>query len=199
MVKHYDRLLTFKTDGAFITNYGTMGLADGTTTTAFYTSPLNRAIGNVALGQVCLVNNNPLSLFGRSVYEWKLSSYAAKDERNAKIISDRVISSLGNFNLKNAVCYDDEYNTEYWITQGGKAVVYNYTANAWYLYDNIPASSVRSIDGKMYFGTSSGEIMLFSRAYRNDNGTEISARWQSGGNGLWRKLQRKHHLNCGWS
>lgn len=192
MMKHYDRLLTFKTDGAFITNYGTMGLADGTTTTAFYTSPLNRAIGNVAPGQVCLVNNNPLSLFGRSVYEWKLSSYAAKDERNAKIISDRVISSLGNFDLKNAVCYDDEYNTEYWVVQGGKAAVYNYTADAWYLYDNIPASSVRSIDGKMYFGTSGGSIMRFSREFRNDNGTEISAHWQSGAMDFGADYKRKH-------
>lgn len=192
MIKHYDRLLTFKTDGAFITNYGTIGLADGTTTAAFYTSPLNRAIGNAAPGQVFLVKNNPLSLFGRSVYEWKLSSFSAKDERNAKAISDRVMASLGGMTLSESICFDDEYNTEYWVAHAAKAAVYNYTADAWYLYDNIPAASFVSIKGRLYFGSTDGSIMRFSREFRNDNGSEIRALWQSSAMDFGADYRRKH-------
>lgn len=180
MIKHYDRLLTFKTDGAFITTYGTITASDGGTIAAFYTSPLNRAIGNVAFGQAVLVRNNPFTLFGRSVYEWQLSSYAAKDERNAKSKSDRVSETLGSLNLASATCFDDEYNTEYYVCQNETAVVYNYTSDAWYVYKNIPATCFLSIGGEMYFGTSDGKIMHFSRAFRNDNGEDIQAYWQSG-------------------
>lgn len=180
MIKHYDSLLAFKSDGAFITNYGSMSLADGSTAAAFYTTALNREIGNAALGQARLVKNNPYTLFGRSAYEWQLSSYAAKDERNAKRKSERVVKTLGELDLSKAICFDDEYNTEYYIAQGGKCAVYNYTADAWYVYGNIPASCFCSIDGSLYFGTSGGKIMELSRSYRNDDGADIDAYWESG-------------------
>jgi hypothetical protein len=180
MIKHYDRLLTFKTDGAFITTFGTMTLADGAVTAAFYTLPLNRAIGNAAPGQAVLVGNNPLTLFGRSVYEWQLSNYASKDERNASPKSDRVQKSLSEMDLTKAVCYDDEYNTEYYVCANGKCAVYNYTADAWYLYDNIPATCFLSFGGALYFGSGDGQVMRISRSCRNDNGKEIDALWESG-------------------
>ena len=180
MIKHYNSLLTFKSDGAYTTNYGTITLTDGSVTAAFYTTPLNRSIGNVAPGQAVLVKNNPFTLFGRSVYEWQLSSYAVKDERNAKTKSERVASSLGALSLKDAVCYDDEYTSQYFIVQGDTAIVYNYAADAWYKYTGIPAVCFVRVEDKLYFGTSDGRLAEFSRAYRNDDGREISARWESG-------------------
>lgn len=180
MVKHYNSLLTFKSDSAYITNYGTITLADNTTTSAFYTTPLNRSIGNVALGQVAIIKNNPYTLYERSVFEWKLTSYAAKDERNADEISERVRNTLAELDLTSAICFDDEYNTEYYVCQNNKCVVYNYTADAWYIYTNIPATCFISIGGQVYFGTSTGKIMHLSRSYRNDNGTDIDARLETG-------------------
>ncbi len=191
MIKHYDRLLTFKTDGAFITAYGTLALADGAVTAAFYTLPLNRAIGNVAPGQAVLVGNNPLTLFGRSVYEWQLSSFASKDERNASPKSDRVRKSLSELDLTKAVCYDDEYNTEYYVCAGGKCAVYNYTADAWYLYDNIPATCFLRFGGALYFGSDDGRVLRFSRSYRNDDGRAIDAIWESGDMDFGRDFRRK--------
>ena len=44
MVRHYDRLLTFKTDGAFSTAYSTLDLADGATAAAFYTQAIENFI-----------------------------------------------------------------------------------------------------------------------------------------------------------
>lgn len=180
MIKHYDRLLTFKTDGAFITNYGIISLADGGTTSAFYTTPLNRDIGNIALGQAAVIKNNPFTLYGRYVYEWKLSSFAAKDERNAQQISDRVSQTLAELNLSNAVCFDDNFHSEYYIAQNNKAVVYNYLADAWYIYENLPITCMINYKQEVYFGTPDGYIRHLSRDYLNDNGANIVAYFQSG-------------------
>ena len=192
MIKHYDRLLIFKTDGSFITTYGTITDALGNITASFYVSPLNRDIGNSALGQAVLVKNNPFTLFGRSVYEWQLSSYAAKDERNAKRRSDRVTNTLGALDFASAICFDDEYNTEYYICQNGTCVIYNYTSDAWYIYTNIPATCFESVDGELYFGTTGGKIVHFSRDYRNDNGTAIDAYWESASMDFGADFKRKH-------
>ena len=81
-----------------------------------------------------LVKNNPFTIFGRSVYEWKLSSFAPKDERNAKPISSRVNQTLARMDLANAICYDDEFHTEYYIVEGDTAVVHNYSSDSWYIY-----------------------------------------------------------------
>lgn len=180
MIKHYDRLITYKSDGAFITNYGTITLADGTTTSAFYTTPLNREIGNIATGQVKLVKNNPLTLYGHSVYEWQLSSYASKDERNAKTKSDRIAQTLSTLDLTKAICFDDEFHSEYYVVENGTACVYNYKSDVWYVYTNIPATCMITYKQELYYGDTSGYIRHFSRSYMNDCGTAISCYWESG-------------------
>ena len=180
LIRHYDSLLCFKSDSAYIIRYGTLTLADSTITAAFYVTTLNRDIGNVALGQAALVKNQAVTLCGRSGYQWLLSSYGSRDERNAKCITDRVVSTLGGLDLKSALCFDYEYGTEYMISQGGKMVVYNYTSDAWYVYGNIPATCFLAVGGRLYFGTSGGKLMRLSRDYRNDNGADIAATWESG-------------------
>ncbi|MEG1166281.1 MAG: hypothetical protein RSD68_07695, partial [Oscillospiraceae bacterium] len=188
----YDSLLTFKSDGAFVTQYGAMTLPDGKTTAAFYTVAANREIGNAAPGQARLVKNNPLTLFGRSVYEWQLGSFGAKDERNAKSKSDRASNTLSGMSLPDAICFDDEYNSEYWVCQNGRALIFNYTADAWYGYTNIPASCFVSIDGKLFFGTANGKLMQFSRQFRNDAGADINAYWVSGAMDFSRDFRLKY-------
>lgn len=197
MIKHFDRLLTFKPNGAFITTYGTITLSDGSTTAAFYTSPLNREMGNEALGQIRLVKNNPFTLFGKSVYEWQLSSYASKDERNAKERSQRVSTTLAGLDFSDAVCFDDIFNTEYYILQNGMAVVYNYTADAWYVYDGLDATCLISYKQETYFGTSDGYIRHLSRDYLNDNGENIVAFWESGSMSFNANYLRKYSP-CLW-
>lgn len=192
MIKHYDRLLTFKTDGAFITTYGTITDAQNNTLAAFYTTPLNREIGNVAVGQAKLVKNNPFTLFGRSVYEWQLSSFSAKDERNAKRKSDRVSETLAGMTLTDAFCFDDEFHTEYYVVQGGTAVVYNYTTDAWYIYKNFPAVCMITYKQEVYFGTEDGYIRHVSRNYMNDNGAPIEAYWESGSMDFGAPHKRKY-------
>jgi len=180
MIRHYDRLLTFKSNGVFSSYYSAITLPDGTTTAGFFTSAVNREIGNIALGQVRLVENSPRSIFGRSVFEWGLASGSVRDERNNKRISDRVESSLAGMSLRDAVCFDHEQHREFYLVSDGIALVHNYENDTWYRYTNFPAVAMDKYQDEVYFGTESGEIMHLSRLYRDDNGAPIDAYWESG-------------------
>ena len=143
------------------------------------------------MGQAVLVKNNPLTLYGRSVYEWQLSRYAARDERNAGTISDRVAKTLSTLDLKSAICFDDEIHSEYYVLQNETACVYNYKADAWYLYTDIPAVCMIEYQQEIYYGDSTGNIRHFSRNYTNDNGAEISCYFESGSMDFGADFKRK--------
>lgn len=197
MIKHFDQMLIFKSDSTFMTSYGIITLADNLTTSAFYTIPMNREIGNIALGQVKLVKNNPLSLFGSSVYEWQLSSFSAKDERIAKKKSARVNATLASLDLTNAVCFDDEFHTEYYVFQNGTCAVYNYSLDVWYVYSGISPTCMITYNQELYFGTAEGHICRLSRDYMNDNGSNIVAYWESGSMSFGADYMQKYS-SCLW-
>ncbi|MGN0968427.1 MAG: hypothetical protein ACI4O3_04065, partial [Oscillospiraceae bacterium] len=159
MIRHYDRLLVFKSDSAYSVQYDALTLDTGAVTAAFYAVPVNREIGCAAPGQARLVQNSPRTLFGRSVYTWALASGAVRDERNAKRISDRVETTLGSFELAECVTFDDEQRQEYYVLYGDRAVIHNYGNDTWYFYDHFPAQRMIGVDGELYFGTPEGVLM----------------------------------------
>lgn len=195
MIRHYDNLLVFKPDGAFCAQYSTMTLETEEVTAAFYCTPMNREIGCEAYGQVKLVQNNPLTLFGRSVYEWKVSAYGTRTERNAKRLSDRVESTLSGFDTASCITFDDEQRQEYYVCCGDEALIYNYGNDTWYFYDHFPVRSMAFVNGEVYFGSSTGEVMHFSRNYRNDNLEAIDAYWESGSMDFDQDWKRKYSAN----
>ena len=196
MIRHYSRLSCFKSDSAWTIEYGAVTLADGAQTEAFYVTPVNRAIGNAAPGQVRLVLNSPRTLHGSDVYEWKnYSAYSANlthDERQAKRISDRVYATLRQFDLKNCVCYDDNWAQEYYICYDGKALVHNYAADAWYAYEDFDAVCMANFRGELLYGTSDGRLMHFSTDYLSNDGRAIDAYWESGSMSFGQDYQRKY-------
>ena len=195
MIRHYGRLMVYKADSAYSSEYGTLTLDNGLVTAAFYTTPLNREIGCAAPGQATLVENDPRTLHGRAVYRWSLLGSGTRDERNAKRISDRVEASLGRFDLAECICFDDEQKQEYYVVCGSEAVVNNYGNDTWYYYDNFPALCMESIDGAVYFGTPDGRLMHLSRQYRNDDRKPIDAYWESGAMDFGQDWRRKHSAN----
>ncbi len=180
MIRHYGRLVVFKSDSAYTADYTPATLETGTVTAAFYCTPLNREIGCAGYGQALLVKNNPRTLHGRAVYEWSLAGNGTRDERNAKRISQRVEDTLTAFSLEDCVPFDDEQRQEYYICWNNEVLVNHYGNDTWYYYNNIPASCFVNIRGEVYFGTTDGHLMHFSRAYRNDNLSPIDAYWESG-------------------
>ena len=193
LVRHFSRMLVFKTNATYAVSYDTITRADGAATAGFYVTPINRVIGSVAPGQCRLVLNNPRSLHSGSVYEWKSANgYLTADERQAKRISERIRSTLGSLDLQNAYVFDDEYSQEYYIVSGDLALVHNYTQDAWYIYTRFPAACMTRYAGELYMGTVDGRLSHISRQYRSDDGAPIDAFWRSGSISFERSWKRKY-------
>ena len=195
LIRHYSRMIAFKTDSAYSVQYGQITLSDGRETAAFYWSPINRAIGNCAPGQVRLVDNNPLTLFNNSVYRWinsgGYSSNLTVDERQAKRVSDRVWKTLRGMDLEHAYCFDDNARKEWYCVCGEIAAVYNYGLNVWYVYENFPVRYMVEFDGRL-FGARGSKLVEIADEFRNDCGDSISARWASGNMAFGADYRRKY-------
>lgn len=201
MIRHYSSLAVFKTDGTYGVQYGNVTLANGDIIPAFYVSPINRAIGNEAPGQVQLVLNNPYTVYGQDVYEWKNSSYYSsnltRDERQAKRISDRVYATIHGFNTAECVCFDDNYRQEYYIcSPDGRALVYGYAADSWYYYTDFPMLRPFVLNNELYYGAADGGIYHVSTRYNYDQRggelTAIDCYWESGAMSFGADYQRKN-------
>ena len=178
MIRHYSRLLVFKTHSAWSVDYNVVTTASGATTSAFYVTPVNRQFGNEAPGQVQLLENNPLTLSEKSVYQWKATSSSGNitsDNRNASRISDRVKDTISGFDPAETFTFNRKTENEFWFLFGGQAVILNYANDTWYLYSNMPFVHMAEIRGEVYGFTKEGKILHLSRQYRNDDGAEIDA------------------------
>jgi hypothetical protein len=196
MIRHYSSLACFKADSAWSITANSLTLSEGLNIPAFYVTPINKAIGLAAPGQVRLILNSPYTLYGNDLYEWKNSSYytsnLTRDERQAKRVSDRVWSTLKNFNTKNCYCYDDNDAQEYYICYNNEALVYNYAADAWSKYSAFPVSSMVNLHGELYIGSKDGKIKSFDYSYMTDDGEPIKAYWESGSMGFGQDYMRKY-------
>ena len=172
MIRHYSSLACYKKDSAWSISASSLTLAEGLNVPAFYVTPVNKAIGNAAPGQVRLVMNSPFTLFGNDCYEWKNSSYytsnLTRDERQAKRISDRVWATLQSYKTEACYCYDDNDAQEYYICYDGDALIYNYAADAWSHYTDFPVSCMANIGEELYIGTPDGKVKRFSAEYMSD-------------------------------
>ena len=196
LIRHYSRLIVYKTNSVYSVQYGVINTASDSTVASYYATPVNRSIGNVALGQVRLVLNSPYSLFGHDLYEWRNnSSYSSNlsvDERQAKRISDRITATLDGFDLEKCYCYDSNDTQEYFICYENKVLVFNYAVDAWYFYDNLRISCMASFRGELYFGDCHGRLNSFAYRHRTDNGEIIKSYWESGSISFERDFMRKY-------
>ena len=196
MIRHFSRLMVFKSESAWSIAFGLTAMADGSESAAFYVTPVNRSIGSAAMGQVQLVLNSPRTLYGADVYEWKNSSaYSAAvtaDERQAKRISDRVYATLGDFSLEDCFCFDDNPRQEYYICCGDRALVHNYAADAWYEYTGLSITGMVSFMGETVIGTADGRVKILSEKSLSDDGRAIDARWESGSMSFGSDCERKY-------
>ena len=195
MIRHYSQLICYKTNSAYSVQYGMITDAKGNNQWGFYVKPINKQIGNVALGQVRLVLNSPFTLHGNDLYEWhNTSSYSSNlsvDERQARVASDRIYATLGTFDFRKCYCYDDNDNQEYYIWHKDEALVYNYAADAWYLYTGKEVHSMCNVYGVALFGSADGKILELSEDYLNDDGVAIDSYWESGSIDFGKAYMRK--------
>ena len=196
MIRHYFSLMCYKSTSAWMIEATNYTLADSSTIPAFWVVPINRSIGNAALGQVRLVLNSPYTLFGNDLYEWKNNaSYASNlnvDERQAKRISDRVWATIKTFDVEKCYCFDDNDAQEYYICYDGKALIYNYAADAWSYYTQFPVSCMTFLQKELFIGSPDGKLKRVSYEYLNDDGQAIDAYWESGSLGFGKDFMRKY-------
>lgn len=195
MVRHYSRLLVFKKDSAWSIQYGTEGLASGAMAAAFYVLPVNRQIGNESPGQVRLMENNPVTLDGKAIYQWKATSSSGAinvSDTNAKRMSDRVAPSVNAFHLPEVRTFDRKSEQEFWFLYGGTALVYNYGNDAWYRYTKFDFYQLLDVDGELYGFRSDGSVCHIHRGYRSDDGANIYARATTGSMDFGRDWQMKY-------
>lgn len=178
LVRHYSRMMAYKPNSAWVVQYGTITLDDSVTTAAFYVLPINRQFGNEALGQVKLLENNPLTLDVGSVYQWRSTSsagYVNASESNARRVSDRVGATLAEFDIKNTKTANIKSEHEYWFIYNRQALILNYANDAWYYYNNLPFDLLLEVEDEKYGFSGDGKVVHFDRQYRNDNGEAIDA------------------------
>ena len=194
-VRHYSRLVVFKSNSAYSVQYDIESLADGSHVPAYYATPVNRAIGNAAPGQARVVLNDPITLFGRDLYRWRTNSGStviATGDRSAERISDRITATLGAMDLSDCYCWNDRDNQEYYICWTQKTLVYSYAADAWYIYDGFTAVSMVNFKGALYIGDDEGRVCSFRYGDRADNGEAFACYWESGSMAFNREWMRKY-------
>ena len=196
MIKYYDRLMSYKADGgAYATTYEITTLADGSMIPGFKTVSTNKEIGNEAPGQVRLVKNAPRTVYGGNLYSWVFVNYATRDERNAKLISQRVQETLRDADPEKIYCFDDDTRQEYYLflnDADGTVLVNNYEADVWYKYTGLPVCCAARCGKKLYFGMTDGRFVEFGEDYTNDDGKAIDAFFASGNMSFEKDYQRKH-------
>ena len=198
LIRHYSSLVTFKPDSCWTMEHGVVELATSELTPAIYCVPVNKDKGNLAMGQVRLVDNNPITCFGNELYRWINSSYynsnLSRDERQAQRISDRVQSTLATFDLKNCLMWDDNDHQEYYVCDKAtkRAIVWNYATDTWYVYENFDAVCMCNFQGELYIGTSDGKILRLTDRCEGDEGEPIEARWISGAMDFSADYSRKY-------
>lgn len=196
MIKYYDRLMSYKADGgAYSTSYEVTTLADGSAIPGFKTVSTNREIGNEAPGQVRLIKNVPRTIYGGNLYDWVFVNYATRDERNAKLISQRIQSSIALADPTSIFSFDDDKTQEYYLflnDTDGTVLVHNYQVDVWYRYTGLPAVNAVRDGDRLLLGLSDGRVVNFSTDHPNDDGQAIDALFVSGHMSFDKDYQRKH-------
>ena len=184
MIRHYGDLVCYKPDSTWAITQNAMELATGNDTVGVYCTPVNRDKGNVAPGQVRLVDNNPVTCSERELYHWVNSSYytstLSRDERQARRISDRIQSSIKEIDLTKCCMWDDNDGQEWYLSENKVTLVWNYVTDTWYRYEGIDAVCMCNFHGEVIYGTSDGLVARITYDAMGDMGYPIKAEWESG-------------------
>lgn len=193
LIRHYDRMLCFKPDGAWVMEETSVSLPDGSAIPAFSLHSIHRELGCDAPGQARLIENNPWTLTGNAVFAWALANAAVRDERNAQRMSDPVCATIAAFDPARCVLFDDSAAMEVYIVCDRRALLYSYAAKTWsYYYTAAPMRAMIRFAGELFFGSDDGTLYHLSRTFRSDNGLPIDAYWESGSMDFKRDWMRKY-------
>ena len=198
LIRHKSRLLVFKETEAYSVYYSLMTLADSRVTAAFYVNAISRNVGCSANCRATGANNKVYTACYGSLYEWASTNTTGNitaDDRNSKVVSERVSTTVKALTGEKHLVYNGL--TQELICFSGKvAVLYNFAADAWYIYDSLVSGINETIsaagiyNGTVYFGTTDGHLKRFDASSPVDEtSTIIKAIWSS----AWLDFGKPHY------
>lgn len=187
IVQQQNIILTFTDQPRTYYAYYDIVNLDGIDRVNFPTPLINETRGNVAPMAVQLLNNEPYSI-DTTIIKWTPTT--VKNERNMEEIGQRIQKDLNEYDLRNSLTIDFQNRFEYWLSIGKKVWIYNYGL-AYYGKNNKKINGVFSrlylddeptcwltINGELYFGTTTGKIMKFSDSFLTFNSKAIDTHWE---------------------
>jgi len=175
IIQVYNRQLIF-TQGASYYSYADPNIIPGTIQYPIF--DLNENVGMDTFGQGQMVDNKPVTLFGKQIKEW-VSQTQIEDERNEKNVSDRIKQSLSDLDLTTAVTLDYQKENEYWLNIGDTVYVWDYLTDVFFIFDNINGNSFKEISSVVHYGAV-GTVERFDETLFNDNDFAYEARMELG-------------------
>lgn len=220
-VRHLSKLLIFKPDMTATITYEPITLEDGRVIAGFTMRTIHSEFGCTPIGQAQIVENKPRTISQRQLVEWVLPNVYSNDERNAKVISERVAETLRTAdNLENAIALDNQNTETFFIflnNAEGKVLVNRYNLGTWTAYTGaeftnvVGAVSHNGMPIMLAENVADGtaELRYFDSSFRYDReNTTIPAVWQTGymdfgkdylrkySNRLWITLQPQEGSLC---
>ena len=207
LVRHYSKLLVFKSDGTHSISYEPVTLTDGNTIAGFFLRPMNKEFGHEILGHVQTVNNYPRTITKDGLYEWRITSSYYKDERYANRISDMVENSLRRADIQKIVTCDDDFKKNYYVflnDADGTVLVNRYELNkgdCWCIYKSPMFRNIRfaMIHGGTMVFCNETEAFRLEEDYVYDDAEipggdafPIAAEWESGFQAFGADFRRKY-------
>ena len=182
MARQNNIMLVFKTNETYYSYYDSVNL-DGTDIVTFPTPIINDTRGNMAMGQVRVLANDPFT-FDKQFLKWYPTQN--KDERNMKDMGLRIQEDLTRLNIEDMLTIDKENTNEMWFSNGKKVWIYRYDLSnpkkEQGVFSRLDFPDTPScwlvVNGVLYFGTTEGKIMKLSDDYLTYNGTTIESHWE---------------------
>lgn len=181
IVRHYDRQIIYTDKGAFYSYASSVTDSLGVVRYTFPVFTLSSQKGNLAPDQAVVIDNYPVTVWYDGIYKWVSTNI--RDERNAKLISQRVSKTFSEILPNPATArirmLDFENRGELWVASQGKVLVYNYRLDLWHSFSGLSISCFCAVGDDVYFGTDDGKIGKISAEITTDNGSAIACVWET--------------------
>lgn len=145
--------------------------------------PMEGGVGCSTPNGVALCGVDPVVIHASGIYKLQIPS-AKSDVCVPSTLSDGVSELFPASLFQNGILAWFPEHNELWLrdpteSEEGLVWVLSFSRREWYCFNGIPATAFFEIDGKIGFGTSDGRLVLPDTDADTDDGTAISAYYQS--------------------
>ena len=180
IIRQQSSLFLFKKGSCWELSADRLNLPDGRPLAAYYIRSVNRSFGNAAPFELALVENHVRSLDASSVLEWLPAQGSREAEYEQRQVSAKISKLLAGVNLEEVKsCYDREKRQYYLMLPDGRLIVQNIKSGDFFCYEGLGVSCFLRQGARLLFGSRDGRLCLLSDELSTDDGSAISAEYES--------------------